>query len=47
MNSEEPKVVVNKRYKDTLFRLLFKDKKNLLELYNALNDCKRQILRLG
>lgn len=25
-------------YKDRVFRLLFKDKKRLLELYNALND---------
>ena len=38
MNSDEPKVAVNKRQKDTVFRILFKDKKNLLELYNALND---------
>ena len=28
---------VNRQYKDSLFRLLFKDKKNLLSLYNALN----------
>ena len=27
----------NKSYKDRLFRLLFADKKNGLELYNALN----------
>ena len=38
MNSEEPKVAVNKRQKDTMFRFLYKDKKNLLELYNGLND---------
>ena len=25
----------NRRYKDTIFRMLFSDKRNLLELYNA------------
>ena len=25
----------NRKYKDTIFRLLFSDKKNLLSLYNA------------
>ena len=29
--------VANKKYKDTIFRMLFSDKKNLLSLYNALN----------
>lgn len=28
---------VNRKYKDTLFRMIFRDKKNLLSLYNALN----------
>ncbi len=28
----------NKNYKDTIFRMLFKDKMNLLELYNAINS---------
>ena len=28
---------VQRNYKDTIFRMLFKDKKNLLSLYNALN----------
>ena len=28
---------VNRTYKDTLFRLLFNDRKNLLSLYNAVN----------
>ncbi|GLG03320.1 Rpn family recombination-promoting nuclease/putative transposase [Sellimonas catena] len=28
---------VNKKYKDTLFRMIFREKENLLELYNALN----------
>ena len=27
----------NRKYKDTIFRMLFKDKKNLLSLYNAMN----------
>ena len=27
----------NKKYKDTVFRMLFSDKKNLLSLYNAIN----------
>ena len=29
--------MVNRTYKDTLFRLLFNDRKNLLSLYNAVN----------
>lgn len=28
----------NKKYKDRLFRLIFREKKDLLELYNAVND---------
>ena len=31
-------VTVNRNYKDTVFRKLFHQKKELLELYNALND---------
>ncbi|MBP3620431.1 MAG: hypothetical protein J6J16_01570 [Lachnospiraceae bacterium] len=30
--------VVNRRYKDTVFRMLFSDKKELLALYNGIND---------
>lgn len=30
-------VTVQRNYKDTFFRMLFKDKENLLSLYNALN----------
>ena len=30
-------VAVNRNYKDTVFRMLFSDKKNLLSLYNAVN----------
>lgn len=32
------KNVANKRYKDTVFRMLFSDKVRLLQLYNAVND---------
>ncbi len=28
----------NRKYKDRLFRFLFRDKKDLLQLYNAVND---------
>ena len=28
---------VNRKYKDTVFRMLFADKTNLLSLYNAMN----------
>ena len=30
-------IIVNRKYKDTLFRMVFREKKNLLSLYNALN----------
>ena len=32
------KLHVNRKYKDRLFRFLFKEKKDLLDLYNAVND---------
>ena len=32
------KANVQRSYKDTIFRMLFKDKENLLSLYNALNE---------
>ncbi|MGN0370214.1 MAG: hypothetical protein ACI4EW_06680, partial [Butyrivibrio sp.] len=35
MNNE---VTVNRKYKDTVFRMLFKDKERLLELFNAVNN---------
>ena len=28
----------NRNYKDTVFRMLFSDRKNLLSLYNAVNQ---------
>ena len=31
------RLTVNRKYKDRLFRFLFQDKKDLLELYNAVN----------
>ena len=31
------KVTANRNYKDTVFRKLFSDRKNLLSLYNAIN----------
>ena len=33
----ENNLEVNEKYKDTVFRMLFSDRKNLLSLYNALN----------
>ena len=35
--ADEMTVTVNTKYKDTVFRMFFSDKKNLLSLYNALN----------
>lgn len=29
--------MVNRNYKDTVFRMLFSNRKNLLSLYNAIN----------
>lgn len=34
---ESKKVTVNRTYKDTVFRKLFSDRKNLLSLYNAIS----------
>lgn len=31
-------ITVNEKHKDTLFRIIFRDKKELLSLYNALSD---------
>ncbi len=33
-----PETNVQRNYKDTIFRMIFREKKNLLSLYNALND---------
>lgn len=32
------KTYVQRNYKDTVFRMLFKEKESLLSLYNALNE---------
>ena len=36
MNMEEMKHVIEPKYKDKLFRMLFHEKEQLLSLYNAL-----------
>lgn len=37
-NAEIDNISVQRNYKDTVFRMIFKDKKELLTLYNAIND---------
>lgn len=37
MTTEYAKIHENRKYKDTLFRMVFKEKEHLLELYNAMN----------
>ena len=37
--NKNKELTANKKYKDTVFRMLFSDRKNLLSLYNAVN-CK-------
>ena len=37
MNKSEEETKVQRNYKDTMFRMLFRDSTNLLSLYNALN----------
>ena len=39
-NSAVNMPVTNRNYKDTIFRMLFSDRKNLLSLYNAVNQRK-------
>lgn len=36
--SERSAITANRKYKDTVFRKLFSDRKNLLSLYNAINE---------
>lgn len=38
MKKEEITVTANRKYKDTIFRMIFKEKKELLALYNAVNN---------
>ena len=40
MKKKESFVTVNRKYKDTIFRMIFRDKKKLLSLYNAVNDSR-------
>ena len=35
--TSEKELSANRKYKDTVFRMLFSDKANLLSLYNAIN----------
>lgn len=30
--------MINRKYKDSLFRMIFRERKELLGLYNAIND---------
>ena len=39
-NSAVNMPVTNRNYKDTIFRMLFSERKNLLSLYNAVNQRK-------
>ncbi|MBQ9278758.1 MAG: hypothetical protein IJ224_09030, partial [Lachnospiraceae bacterium] len=38
MEEEKQKINVVRNYKDTVFRMLFNSRKELLSLYNALNN---------
>lgn len=38
MKKEKTLAAVNQNYKDTVFRMIFKEKKELLSLYNAINN---------
>lgn len=40
------KIQVNRVYKDRLFKLIFREKKDLLELYNAINGSATKIRRI-
>lgn len=42
MKKEETFVTVNREYKDTMFRMIFREKKELLSLYNAVNNSDYQ-----
>ena len=35
--AKKKRAAANRKYKDTVFRMLFSDKEHLLELYNAIN----------
>jgi len=38
MKKKETFATVNREYKDTMFRMIFREKKELLSLYNAVNN---------
>lgn len=38
MKKEETFSIAKREYKDTIFRMIFKEKKELLSLYNAVNN---------
>ncbi len=38
VQTDEQQLVGNRNYKDTIFRMLFREKKHLLSLYNAMNE---------
>lgn len=38
MKKKETSVTADRKYKDTVFRMIFRDKKELLSLYNAVNN---------
>ena len=40
--TEYQNINVNRKYKDSLFRIVFSDKKDLLDLYNAINGTDYQ-----
>ena len=42
-NNQIVRPVANQKHKDTVFRMLFSDKKHLLSLYNAVNETNYQM----
>lgn len=38
MQTDEQQLVGNRNYKDTIFRMIFREKRHLLSLYNAMNE---------
>lgn len=42
MKKEETFVAANREYKDTMFRMIFREKRELLSLYNAVNNSNYQ-----
>ncbi len=42
MKKKETFVTANREYKDTMFRMIFREKRELLSLYNAVNNSDYQ-----